>query len=171
VGRNSSVGIASRYALQVWESNAGGVEIFRNRPHRHWCPPSLIYRRYQLCFPGVKRPGRGEDRQYPFALRLRKDKAYNSSPVSAFGAQMEEGELYLYFILVMPDWMGIVKTKHNGPFGLWVNNQFQTRKAQLKEYKRSLPRHGNLVGAENRTMNMEIFIKKDIIEHRNEGSN
>ena len=62
----------------------------------------------------------------------------------------------------------MVKNKHNGPFGLWVNNQFQTGKAQLEENTRSLPRHDNLVDAESRKMNTEIFMKKDIIEHRTE---
>jgi len=65
----------------------------------------------------------------------------------------------------------MVKNKHNGPFGLYVNNQFQTGKAQLEEKARSLPRHDNLVDAENRKMNTEIFMKKNIIEHRTEESN
>jgi hypothetical protein len=64
----------------------------------------------------------------------------------------------------------MVKNKHNGPFGLCVDNQFQTGKAQLEENTRSLPRHDNLVGSENRKMNTEIFMKKDTIEHRTEES-
>ena len=51
-GRDSSVGIASRYGLDGpgIESRWGGVEIFRIRP---WGPPSLLYNGYRV-FPGVK---------------------------------------------------------------------------------------------------------------------
>ena len=50
----------------------------------------------------------------------------------------------------------MVENKHKGPFGLQVNNQFQTGKAQLEENTRSLPKHDKLVDAENRKMNTEI---------------
>jgi hypothetical protein len=38
----------------------GGAENFRIRPDRPWGPPSLLYNGYRV-FPGVKRPGRGDD--------------------------------------------------------------------------------------------------------------
>jgi hypothetical protein len=44
-------GIESR-----WE-----VEIIRIRPDRPLDPPSLLYRGYRVCFPGIKRHGRGVD--------------------------------------------------------------------------------------------------------------
>ena len=51
VGRDSSVGIASRYGLDGpgIESRLG--EIFRTCPDRPWCPPNL--------FPGGKAAGAG----------------------------------------------------------------------------------------------------------------
>ena len=60
VGRDSSVGVATRYGLDgpVIESRWGG-EIFRTRPYRPWGPPSLLYNGYWISFSGVKRPGRG----------------------------------------------------------------------------------------------------------------
>jgi hypothetical protein len=46
-------------------SNAGGGEIFRNLPDRHWNPPSLLYNGYRVSFPGIKRPGRDVDHPPP----------------------------------------------------------------------------------------------------------
>jgi len=36
--------------------NPAGAEIFRTRPDRLWCPPSLLYSGYRV-FPGVKSGG------------------------------------------------------------------------------------------------------------------
>ena len=38
-----------------------GGKGLRARPDRHWGPPGLLYDRYRVSFPGVKRPGRGAD--------------------------------------------------------------------------------------------------------------
>ena len=40
----------------VQGSNPGGGEIFRTRPDRPWCPPSLLYNGYRV-FPGGKAAG------------------------------------------------------------------------------------------------------------------
>ena len=57
MGRDSSVGIATRYGLdgQGIESRWGD-EIFRTRPDRPWGPPSLLYNGYRV-FPGGKAAG------------------------------------------------------------------------------------------------------------------
>ena len=57
VGRDSSVGIATRYGLDGpgIESWCGG-EIFRTRPDRPCGPPSLLYNGYRV-FPGCKAAG------------------------------------------------------------------------------------------------------------------
>jgi len=57
MGRDSSVGIATRYGLngQGIESRWGGV-IFRTRPDRPWGPPSLLYKGYRV-FPRGKAAG------------------------------------------------------------------------------------------------------------------
>jgi hypothetical protein len=57
VGRDSSVGIATRYGLDFpgIDSRRGG-EIFRTRPDRLWGPPSLLYNGYRI-FPGSKAAG------------------------------------------------------------------------------------------------------------------
>jgi hypothetical protein len=55
-GRDSSVGIGTRYVLDGRGSNPCGGEIFRNRPDRPWCQPSLLYGGYRV-FPGVKEAG------------------------------------------------------------------------------------------------------------------
>jgi len=55
LGRDSSVGIATRYRLDGpgIESRWGG-EIFRTRLDLPWSPPSLLYIGYCASFPGVK---------------------------------------------------------------------------------------------------------------------
>ena len=58
VGRNSSVGIATRYGL-----DGPGIESRwrRDFPHPPWGPACLLCNGYRVSFPGVKRPGRGVD--------------------------------------------------------------------------------------------------------------
>ena len=56
VGRDSSVGLATRYGLDGPGSNPGGCEIFRTRPDRPWGLPSLLYNGYRV-FPGGKAAG------------------------------------------------------------------------------------------------------------------
>ena len=74
--RGSSVGIATRYGLDVpgVESRWGRGEIFRTRQDRPWCPPSLLYNGYRVSFGGggVKRPGRGVDHPHHPAPRLKR---------------------------------------------------------------------------------------------------
>ena len=64
-GRDSSVGVTTRYELDGPGSNAGGREIFRTRPDRPWVPPSLLYNGYRVPFPGVKRPERSVNHPLP----------------------------------------------------------------------------------------------------------
>ena len=72
MGRDSSVGIATRYGL-----DGGGIEFrwgprfFRIRPDQPWGPPSLLYNGYRLSFPGVKRPGRGVDHLPPSSAEVK----------------------------------------------------------------------------------------------------
>jgi len=54
MGRDSSVGIATRWAIRG--SNPGEGEIFRTCPDRPWGPPSLLYNGYRV-FPGDKATG------------------------------------------------------------------------------------------------------------------
>ena len=65
MGRDSVVGIATRYCWTIRRSIPGEGEIFRARPDRSWGPPSLLYSGYRVSFPGVKRPGRGADHPPP----------------------------------------------------------------------------------------------------------
>jgi len=69
VGRDSSVGIATRTGWTVRESYPEADETFHTRPDRPWGPPTLLYNGYRVSSPGVKRPGRGIDH---LALRLKK---------------------------------------------------------------------------------------------------
>jgi hypothetical protein len=61
LGRDSVVGIATRYGLDSPGIESRWDEIFRTRPNRPWGPPSPLYNVYRVSFPGVKRPGRGGD--------------------------------------------------------------------------------------------------------------
>ena len=55
-GRDSSVGIVTRYGLTVRESNPVGDEISRTRPDWPWAPPRLLYNGYRV-FHGNKAAG------------------------------------------------------------------------------------------------------------------
>ena len=55
MGRDSSVGIATRYGLDGPGIESRGGEIFHNRPDRSWGPTVLLYNGYRV-FPGVKGP-------------------------------------------------------------------------------------------------------------------
>jgi hypothetical protein len=72
VGRDSSVGIATRYGLDGpgIESRWGG-EIFRPRLERPWGPHSHLYNGYRISIPGVKRPGRGVDYPPPSSAEVK----------------------------------------------------------------------------------------------------
>jgi hypothetical protein len=74
MGRDSPVGIATGYGLEVRGSNLGGVEIFRTPPDRPWahlvsCTMSTG------TFPGVKQPGRDAGHRPLLVLRSRKSRA------------------------------------------------------------------------------------------------
>jgi hypothetical protein len=66
VGRYSSVGIATRHGL-----DGPGIESRLGRDFPApvqtgtGAPPGLLYIRYRVSFPGVKRPGRGVDHPPP----------------------------------------------------------------------------------------------------------
>jgi hypothetical protein len=67
MGRDSVVGIATCYGL-----DGPGIEHqwrrdFPDHPDRPRDTPSLLYNGYQLSFPGIKRPGRGD--QHPLTSR------------------------------------------------------------------------------------------------------
>ena len=72
MGRDSSVGIATRFGLDGPGSNSGGNKIFRTCPDPPWGPPNLLYKGYRFL-PGVKRPGRGVDHPSHLASSLRKE--------------------------------------------------------------------------------------------------
>jgi hypothetical protein len=76
VGRDSSVGTATRYVLDDVSIESG--DIFRIRPDRSWGPPSLLYNGHRFAFPGVKRPGRGVDHPFYISPRLKNEYSYTS---------------------------------------------------------------------------------------------
>ena len=58
-GRDSSVGLATRYGQDGAGNESRGCEIFRSRPDRPWGPASCTIG--TGCFQDVKRPERGVD--------------------------------------------------------------------------------------------------------------
>ena len=81
MGRESAVGVATRYGLEGLgiESRWGG-EIIRIRPDRPWGPPSLLYDGYRV-FPGGQ-IGRGVAlTTHPHLVpRLKEEYSYTSAP-------------------------------------------------------------------------------------------
>jgi len=78
VGRDSSVGEANCYGLDGPGSNAGGGEIFRNRPDSPWGPPGLVQNWYQVI---------------PVGKTAR---AWHWPPIPSSAEVKESVELYLY---------------------------------------------------------------------------
>ena len=72
----------------TWSRHAGMSESQR-------MPPSLLYNRYRVSFPWVKRPGRGVDHP-PQSSAKDKERVqlYSTSPLGLRG--LLQGELYLY---------------------------------------------------------------------------
>jgi hypothetical protein len=56
MGRDSSVGIATRYRLDSLRFESRWGEILRTRPHQPWGPPCLLHNGYRLP-PRVKAAG------------------------------------------------------------------------------------------------------------------
>jgi hypothetical protein len=81
---------ATRYGLDGQGIESGEGEIFRNRRHRPWGPPSLLYNGYRFSSPGVKRPGRGFDRPPHLAQRLKKEYGYTPTPIRLHGVYGEK---------------------------------------------------------------------------------
>ena len=73
VGRDSSVGTATRYGLdRPGIESRWATRFFRTRPGLSWGPPTLLYNGYRVSFSGVKRPGCGVDHTPHLAPRLKK---------------------------------------------------------------------------------------------------
>jgi hypothetical protein len=92
MGRDGSVGIATRYGLDVRGSNPSGDEILRTRPDRSWGPPNFVCNGYRVSFPGLKRPGRSANHAPPSSAEVK-----------------ERVELYMYF-LSRPSWLLLGRT-------------------------------------------------------------
>jgi hypothetical protein len=71
VGRDNSVGIATRYGLGDPGIESRWGEIFRTRPDRPWGPPSLLQNGYRISFPGVKRSGRVVNHSVPYSAEVK----------------------------------------------------------------------------------------------------
>ena len=79
-GRDSSVGIATRYELDGPGIESRWGEIFRTCPDRPWGPPGLLNNGYRVS-PRGKRSGSGFDHPPPLARRLKKEQSYTSTPL------------------------------------------------------------------------------------------
>jgi hypothetical protein len=85
MGRDSSVGIATRYWL-----DGLGIEFWWGRDFAHTYrlalgPRSLLYNGYRV-FPEVKRPGRGVDHPRPSSAEVKESVGHTSIPPWAFVA-------------------------------------------------------------------------------------
>ena len=86
-GRDSSVGVATRYGL-----DGPGIEFLwgRDFPHPSIPAPGAHPTSYTMgtgSFPGVKRPGRGVDHPPHLAPRLKKEWSYTSTPLLGLRGQ------------------------------------------------------------------------------------
>ena len=58
---------------RIHKRNPGEGEIFCTRAYRPGGPPSLIYKRYWVYFPGLEPPGRGVNHPSHVTPRLKKE--------------------------------------------------------------------------------------------------
>jgi len=65
---------------QSGDGNPVGGKNSHTRPDWPWGPCSLLYSGHRVSFPGVKRPGRGDDHPHHLAPRLKKELSYISTP-------------------------------------------------------------------------------------------
>jgi hypothetical protein len=79
-----AVGTPTRYRQDGSEFEPRYDEITHARPDRPWAPPSLLYNRYRVSLPGVKRPGRALTTQPHQAPRLKKEWSCTRTPIIAF---------------------------------------------------------------------------------------
>jgi len=79
VGRDSSVGIATRYGLEGPGIESRWGEIFRTYPDRLWGPPSLLYNGYRVFPGGKRRPERDADHTPPSSAEVKKELSYTST--------------------------------------------------------------------------------------------
>ena len=80
VGRDSVVGIATRYGLGGPGNESRQGEIFRTRVDRTWIPPSLLYNRYRAFPRGKLARGVALTTHPHLAPMLKKEYSYTSTP-------------------------------------------------------------------------------------------
>jgi hypothetical protein len=79
MGRDSSVGIATRYGLDGPGIESRWGEVFRNRPDLPWGLPNLLHNGYRV-FPGGKSAEAWRLPPTHLATRLRKEQRDTSTP-------------------------------------------------------------------------------------------
>jgi hypothetical protein len=75
-------------------------EIFRTCPESPWGPTSLLYSRYWVTFPGVKRPGSAVNRPPPSSGEVKEILELYLYPSLSLHV-LFQGKLYLYHLLAI----------------------------------------------------------------------
>ena len=79
----------------VWGPNPCGGKIFHTCPDQPWSPPSPLYNKHQVSFPGIRQPGCGTDHPPPSSNKVkRRVKLYFYSPFAPSWLVIES-ELHL----------------------------------------------------------------------------
>ena len=85
VGRDSSVGIATRCGLNIRGIESRWRRDFPQPSTPALGPPSFLYNGYRISFPGVKQPGRDVNHPPPFSAEIKERVAlYMYFPLWAF---------------------------------------------------------------------------------------
>jgi hypothetical protein len=121
MGRDSAVGIATRYGLDGPQIESRWGRNFPTRPDRPWGPTSLIYVGYRVSFPGIKRPGRGVDHPFPSSADVKESvelylcsPSRPSRPVSGWAVPLP-----LPYTLIGVIWQGL----HNRGIGVLFSTE------------------------------------------------
>jgi hypothetical protein len=92
----------------AWNSNPGvgkGFYFLHTQSERHRSPPSLLYSRYQLSFPAVKRPGRGVDQISASNTEVKEKEELTSTPHLCLHDMSGRGlYFYIYINILLFTW-------------------------------------------------------------------
>jgi hypothetical protein len=97
-GRDSSVGIATRYGLDGPGFRTGEGAILHTCPDRPRISLSLLYNGYRVSFSGVKRPERGADRPPHLTPRFKKSRPIPPLPLWSFVASSGAKFTFNFFL-------------------------------------------------------------------------
>ena len=109
MGRDSSVGVVTRYRLDGLGIESRWDEVFRTCPDRPWGPPSLLYKGFRV-FPRVKRLRYGVDHSSLSSIEFKGSRGIPVHPFWALVACCRVNFTFTFTYLLTP-WSRVLLEK------------------------------------------------------------